>query len=125
MDEAADWYEKADWFGIHACPTANFLLDKYNHIRSLLFFYTKYNIPMKDSIYYEAWTVNWPYFMGEINLDDIQKGEHQVKKMLLNQLKSKKKWLYDRFSRIPISSKDISKLTNTLSFYEKLCKNLE
>ena len=125
VDEAAEWYEKGDWFGVHASPTANFLLDKYNHDTPLDFFFTKYPIPMKESINYNAWAINWPYFMTESSLREIKRGEKYIRKKVLSQLKQKKQWVYEKFSRIPTGSKDISKLTNTLTFYDELCNKLE
>src|SRR6476619_6459825 len=61
VDEASAWYEVANWFGVHTAPTANFLIDKYNHMNPMNpYYYVKYDVPMNDGHVYNAWIINWP-----------------------------------------------------------------
>lgn len=57
VNEAAAYYELAQWIGISSCPSA------YNKIDGLVSgrgCYTKYDIPLKRSVEYGGLVVNWP-----------------------------------------------------------------
>lgn len=127
VDEAAAWYEAANWFGVYTAPTANFLIDKYDHSDPVNpYYFLKYNVPMNDGTVYSSWIINWPtvilYFKKY-----LQKTSDPIPDLTVTQkadeIASNKGWIYERLSKIPVGPKDITKLSNTMEFYDYVCNN--
>ena len=57
VSEAAAYYELPQWIGISSCPSAYNKIIGLNNGRG---YYTKYNIPLKNSVEYGGLAVNWP-----------------------------------------------------------------
>jgi hypothetical protein len=111
IDDAADWFEAADWAGIMLTPKASYYVDysimegaKKNKINNLL---TKYDVPLKNNTtLQDIWTVSWPTIF--LKYDEIGKelSESKLKKNIL-----------EIFSRNPIGINHKNKYINTLNFF--------
>ncbi len=55
--EAATYYERPQWVGISTCPSAYGKIGGLGGARAC---YTKYDMPLKRSVEYDALVVNWP-----------------------------------------------------------------
>ena len=76
VTDAAAWYERANWIGIHATPRASMLIDRLieeeeNHeeqseLASVL---VDYEVPMKDKSHPRVKASNWPkaYFVQSLS----------------------------------------------------------
>jgi len=70
VDEAASWYEKADWIGVYLTPLVNFLFTDFASK-----FWTEYNPPLKDKgLNYKTHSVVW---FSKATIDDFK---NEVKK---------------------------------------------
>jgi hypothetical protein len=99
IDEAASWYELADWIGVFMSPSAAYL---FNDSKSGS--WLEYSPPLKDSIDFKTYAVHWfpPSGNREVAL-----------------LSLKEKFTY----MCPIVPELISKFQNTLMFIEDFKKN--
>lgn len=63
IDEAASWYEQADWIGVTATPTLARLLDMYalNQV-DLSEQFLPYTVPYKGGRGIDQWALNWPAY---------------------------------------------------------------
>ncbi len=64
VDEAIEWYERAQWIGIMATPSAVSVLNKMEKMDAVGLdamheYYARYDIPSKTGAD-SAWAVNWP-----------------------------------------------------------------
>jgi hypothetical protein len=122
IDEAAEWHSFANWIGISAAPSANFILS-YMFEEALekkalgdnsLFeimgeekFYVRYNIPLKNGEY-NGWALNWPTVMETWKKKDDKAAKDLNSKISL--LKS--------FAGRSVDINSISKYKNTIDFFE-------
>lgn len=62
VTDAAAWYDKADWFGIHATPRATILIEKLvsEDTKSSRNIIVDYAVPIKDRSPVNLKAVNWP-----------------------------------------------------------------
>ena len=62
VTDAAAWYDKADWIGVHATPRATLLIQhKIEHEDSAKEnVYIDYDVPVKGGLVVRAKAVNWP-----------------------------------------------------------------
>lgn len=74
IDEAASWYEKADWIGVFLTPSSNLLFTNFPSK-----FWAEYKPPFKiKEASYEAFSVNWiknenfDLFINEVKKDFTQ-----------------------------------------------------
>lgn len=84
VTDAAAWYDKADWIGIHATPRTSMIIQKWiektaegkDHV--LL----GYDVPMKQGMPVNVKAVNWPkvFFVGSIT--PCKHGEKEEEKLL-------------------------------------------
>ncbi len=66
LEEAAEWYEQADWMGVMATPSAGHLieqmvLDGWDMAESLV----RHDVPLRNKNRYDTWAVNWPKYADE------------------------------------------------------------
>lgn len=92
VDEAANWYEQADWIGVHVTPSTAFNIDIKNSGKWVKFS-PPCKTPMKMKLSCVNWTENW--------------------QNVHNEIKYIKKKLYELG---PISPDVIGKFANTLNF---------
>lgn len=74
IDEAASWYEQADWIGMTATPTLARLLDMYelNQV-DLTAQFVRHDIPYKSGQGADQWVLNWPaYAIAESSDPEIE-----------------------------------------------------
>lgn len=62
IDEAADWYEQADWIGVSASPSAAMILDKLYRSRpeDVLDRFVPHYVPMRSGTKEPGWALAWP-----------------------------------------------------------------
>lgn len=63
VTDAAAWYEKSEWFGVAATPSATNFLDynfKKHNINRLIEYIVKYPVPLKNSEPLEMYCLAWP-----------------------------------------------------------------
>lgn len=66
IDEAAQYYELPQWIGISASPSANLILEELCDTDSTIMdFYRKHSIPLKQSFEQDAWAIDWPHWFLE------------------------------------------------------------
>ncbi|MCL5957975.1 MAG: hypothetical protein M1358_01445, partial [Chloroflexi bacterium] len=124
VDEAAEWYEKADWIGVSAAPSLGFGLE-------ILFGpdqpdvpvldpeqrswrpFVKYKIPTKGEGRRTGFALNWPSKMLQSSEDG------QGKKTTLKARRAKiRRDMLLRFAGQPIAPSVLSKYTNTIKFFD-------
>lgn len=93
VSEAAAYYELPQWIGISSCPSAYNKIDGLSSGRG---YYTKYDIPLKNSVEYGGLVVNWP---------DRYNHEHEDKEKELNDMLGRLERRMGRTSDISASLK--------------------
>jgi hypothetical protein len=119
VDDAADWYDKTDWAGIHLTPQASYFIDhaildgeKKENIKHLI---TKYEIPLKNGkTLSKNWVVSWPAI--------FLKYDENGKKTSLSDFR---KHILEIFSNNPIGSDFEKKYSNTIDFFEYIIDNID
>ena len=81
VSDAAAWYQRADWIGVHATPTTSILLEKIEETQSssMCYLFVNHNIPFKkgqDPLSLKA--INWPKNMYLSNGRDYSKARAQL-----------------------------------------------
>lgn len=109
VTDAAAWYDKSDWIGIHATPRTSILIDRLlENVPPQAkkdYLMTDYAVPVKDGTPVQAKAVNWPkiFFLPKM-FPGIEGAE---RKKLLELLSS---------HRIPRGTE--SKYRNTIAFFD-------
>jgi len=118
IDEAAQYYELPDWVGISASPSAHILLEKLKD-RKIQYFdnlFCKYDIPLKNTIEYNGWALNWgrvpDEYIRQLSTTFELKSPYSSVKEIIN------KQLVNNSANIST----VLKWRNTLNFYEELTK---
>lgn len=97
VDEAASWYEQADWIGVHLTPSAEFIIDIKDDRAKWIKFSTKCKNQMDKELYCVNWTADW-----------------QDKKQEIKNIEKK-------FCKLgPITPEIVGKFKNTLKFIEEI-----
>jgi len=120
VSDAASWYEKSNWMGLHATPkTVNILesmvtMDDFDPIdpkvnREKIAYFHRYNVPIKNKLVLDSYVVAWPLlFHSKDNLKNA--GYINPKKYFMDILAR-----YD----IPLGTEE--KYINTAAYF-KSCK---
>lgn len=84
VSDAAAWYEKADWAGIHATPKATIIIQRWLERRSALqeHLMLDYDVPLKDGKFIRVKSVNWPKVFFIESLSPCRIGEKEREKLL-------------------------------------------
>ena len=112
VEEAAEWYEKAEWFGVSTTPSATYglkLMNEYPNFSDK--FFISYDVPMKNDQRLNSYAVLWPNEYPS----SILKPQNKRKKMFQ---KSRKKLLESFSSRGLIGASSELKYKNTLAFFD-------
>ena len=116
IDDAVEWYDMADWAGVHLTPKASYAVDSLlfenydmRRIEGMLY---KYEIPLKNGEFLHSYAVNWPY---SYFLDNSLEPNDENKAILI-------KLVLDLFQNSSISIKDEPKYHNTLTFLNQIIK---
>jgi hypothetical protein len=77
VSDAAAWYEKADWIGIHATPRATILIRSWlqGSPDALKHVLVDYSVPLKEKGRMNLKAINWPkglYLSQKKNLTDAK-----------------------------------------------------
>jgi hypothetical protein len=61
IDEAAEWYEQSDWFGVSAVPSAAYVLDEGRELgKPLSDSVVPYDVPLRSGSALPGWVLDWP-----------------------------------------------------------------
>lgn len=84
VTDAAAWYEKADWIGIHATPKASIVIQRWLERRSASkgHLMLDYDVPLKDGKSIRVKAVNWPKVFFVESLTPCVNGEKPKEKIL-------------------------------------------
>jgi len=111
IDEAAEWYEQADWIGISTSPSAFFGLESLVDMgMDVTEFFVRYNIPMKSDMMPSGWALAWP---SPSLLKRIGKESRATGKTAILQA----------FASRPVSIEAALKFHNTLSFFDHVVRS--
>lgn len=115
VTDAAAWYDKADWIGIHATPRTSIHIDQLMEAKAdgwghLL---TRYDIPLTDKSARSLWAVNWPKVFWVNSLTPCKPDQTQRECFLK---------LIGEFT-IPRNSE--CKHFNTISYFDHVMKSLK
>lgn len=125
IDEAGDWYDKANWSGIHLTPTANFkfqsqyldqeILEDYmaqKYPKNLLTM--EYEVPLKNNEHFFTHVINWLNAgydpMDGLTSEDLKDYSIHQKKNILDLFSDKE------IGSITVNIKD--KFINTIQFVD-------
>ena len=61
VTDAAAWYDKADWIGIHATPKATLMIRQWGDSEIKRFLMRDYDVPLKGGGVLQVMAVNWPH----------------------------------------------------------------
>ncbi|MDD5239875.1 MAG: hypothetical protein PHS34_08455 [Candidatus Omnitrophica bacterium] len=116
INDAGEWYESAEWIGIHFTPKTSYaikkeLLLKDNFLRHCVI---EYNIPLKNNNEMKGYVWNWPQ-ISFINTDIIISEDN---------INHYKRQILDTFSKHPIGKNEYLKYKNTLDFIDHVFKNI-
>lgn len=117
IDEAAQWYEKADWIGCHLTPSASLIVESLCTPTPFVHFHVKYPVPFKDSglkfnYLYALDFINWSDFSGSLSNSDI------------NTLPKFRQALVDLFCKQPTHPDIFRKIDNTLLFFDTMAQRI-
>jgi hypothetical protein len=89
VTDAAAWYERANWSGIHATPRAGMIIDRLieeernqdekNELASVLI---DYEVPMKDKSRHRLKASNWPKALFVQSLSPCAPGQSRRGRLL-------------------------------------------
>lgn len=111
VDDAAEWFEAAEWMGIMLTPQASFFVDRLQlsgqveGIRKLV----KYPVPCRGCASCESWVVSWPTL--ELWRGVAPSGRGRNESVRASRLR-----LVEAYSKWPIGQVDVAKFHNTLKF---------
>ena len=112
VEEAAEWYEKSEWFGVSTTPSATYGLKLMNeHPNFSDKFFINYDVPMKNNQQLNSYAVLWPNGYPAFAFQP----QNKRKKIF----KGSRKKLLESFSSsglIGVSSE--LKYKNTLAFFD-------
>jgi len=110
VDEAAEWYETADWIGVHLTPSAFF------YVGEELENWVNYSPPFKKGPSWETlcanWTNNWGLDLLSIGIEG---------KVLVDDRKFSLEQKFFEFG--PIGPDIAGKFTNTLKFFDEFAND--
>lgn len=113
--DAAAWYDKAEWIGVHATPKATMLiqrqLERFQSSRPHLF--VDYDVPLKRAERIKAIAVNWPKVFFADLISPCASDETPREKLL--------EFLTQH--RVPKGTEQ--KFFNTLQFYDVAAEQIE
>lgn len=110
ITEAAKYYERPQWIGITASPSAHTKIEKWSKQDPSMFtYYHRYPIPLNRSFEQEAWAIKWP------ELHDITNSYNGSSEDILNLINEKLE---------NVTDVDVAlKWRNTRKFYNDILNN--
>jgi hypothetical protein len=101
IDEAAGWYEKADWIGVHLTPSAAFAFEP-----DQASYWVEYTPPLPGAAHWKCPCANWSHVWGTAGQDLVS-----LKRIFRN--------------LGPITPDISNKYTNALKFYDEMQDRLK
>jgi hypothetical protein len=127
IDEAAEWYDKAEIIGIYCSPSLKFLIDNIQPkeiIQNYCNTFFEYNVPLNNTNCYSTYLINW--LNGMMLLMNNSSGD-KINEQLQEERKTKmdncKKAILNNFSKNPVGLKEYVKLKNTIDFCDEIIKS--
>ena len=119
IDDAAEWYSKSDWAGVHLTPKTSYYIDyclaegvKKDQIKYLLI---KYNVPLKEGrILQDIWTVSWPSIYLKCDEDGQKTSISDFRQKILK-----------IYSRNPIGIEHEKKYRNTIDYFDFVTSDMD
>jgi hypothetical protein len=113
VTDAASWYDKADWIGLHATPRASLVIQRLldHNERTKGNVMLDYRVPLKRGETVKLKAVNWPKVFFVPSISPCDSGEAREK--LLEFLTA---------HQIPLGTEN--KFQNTLDFFEHAVKQI-
>ena len=114
VTDAAAWYDKADWIGVHATPRASMTIQRWLERPDTRSAYVMldYDVPLRDGKRVRVKAVNWPKVFFVRNMTPCAGGQPPREKLL--ELLSA--------HAVPIGTEQ--KFYNTLSFFDRAVKEI-
>jgi hypothetical protein len=114
VTDAASWYDKADWIGLHATPRASLVIQRLleHNERTKRNVMLNYEVPLKTGKTIKAKAVNWPKVFFVPSLSPCSSDEAREK--LLEFLTT---------HQIPFGTEN--KFQNTLDFFDEAVKKIK
>lgn len=114
VTDAAAWYDKANWIGVHATPHTTLFIQSLleSSTKKLIPLLIDYDIPLKNDTTVKAKALNWPNAFFQSDISPCKNGESQRVKIL--ELLTT--------GRIPIGTEQ--KFFNTLTFFDFIVEEI-
>lgn len=108
VTDAAAWYDKAEWIGVHATPHAAIIIQQLLEHGSVRrkYIMLDYDMPLKDGETIKVKAINWPKVFFVPNISPCRDSEKPREKLL--------KFL--SLHQIPLGAE--SKFYNTIAFFD-------
>lgn len=112
VDDAAEWYEAANWMGVMLTPRTSYLVDKLHSRGEVpeVGVLRKFPVPIKDGVAEELWAVAWPIL-------PVNKNSRPVEATIVG-LDERRARVLEAFSMYPLGRRDVDKYRNTLRFFD-------
>jgi len=115
VTDAAAWYDKAEWIGVHATPRASMLIDRWlerkeEPMRQVML---DYDIPLKESTIVRAKAINWPKAFFVESITPCTDGTGQKEKLFEFLTQHQVPWGTER------------KFYNTVAFFDHAVKQIK
>lgn len=108
--DAAAWYDKADWIGIHATPKATLIIKSLAGCEPHTGIMWDYSVPLKDGRAVPVVAVNWPTAFCGLREQSSQRVTGDLLDLLCRQ-------------RVPFGTE--AKYLNTLEFFRSIVREEE
>ena len=111
IDDAASYFEAADWLGVVCTPAAGYaahycISEPSLACHGLPHAFLEYDVPMLDSASRRLFAIDWPFFFRQ---SVEAAGRHEG---------SARDFLLQLFSRSPIPERATAKFSNAVAFYD-------
>jgi hypothetical protein len=114
VTDAAAWYDKADWIGVHATPRANLVIDRCLKLNNgsgghgIL----DYDVPLKGGMVVRTKAVNWPKVFYIDSISPCESGTEPKQKLL--------EFLTQH--QVPLGTEN--KFYNTIAFFDSAANQI-
>lgn len=115
VTDAAAWYDKADWIGVHATPRATLVIQRWleHNERSKRNVMLDYDVPLKRGASVRTKAVNWPKFFFVDTITPCEDGAKPREKLLEYLTQHQVPWNTER------------KFFNTMAFFDYSAERVE
>lgn len=115
VTDAAAWYDKADWIGLHATPRANLVIQRWldHNDRTKGHVMLDYDVPLKEGSLVLTKVVNWPKVFFVDSISPCEPGTNRKEKLL------------EFLTRHPVPLGTESKFYNTIAFFDHAVKQFK